>query len=108
MLDPFLLSFATRNLKAKILLFMAIQKLVIPSYTEQLMHSYMLMVKYGCRENTTVLKFILQTGTFVEEQKDNAPVFGLVVNRVDHWNPIWTQVTLSISALNIPWPYQAR
>ncbi|XP_028407242.1 alkylglycerol monooxygenase-like isoform X2 [Dendronephthya gigantea] len=32
-------------------------------------------------------------GTFVEEQGNEPPVYGLVVERVNHWNPIWTQIS---------------
>ena len=37
----------------------------------------------------------------MEEQKGDKPVYGLVVDRVNDWNPIWTQVVFSIFYSNI-------
>ena len=37
----------------------------------------------------------------MEEKKGDKPVYGLVVDRVNDWNPIWTQVVFSIFYSNI-------
>ena len=35
------------------------------------------------------------------EENENAPVFGLVIERVNSWDPIWSQVNSGLPKLNL-------
>ena len=78
--------------------------LLMAIYTAKLDHCLLCPI-------VTIRVIIFKTGTFKEEEKEDPPVFGLVVERVNHWNPLWTQVTgslkfskIKVSTLLVRWP----